>query len=411
MFQPPFPPPETDDRIVRERIGLPEAAVPSMPGPRIRATSYTWRDPGQIPPREWIHGYHYIRQFISTTVAPGGVGKSSLALVEAIAIATGRPLLGMKPNERTRVWYWNGEDPQEEVERRVAAILLLYRIPKEELEGSLFLNSGQLLPILIAQQVPKGGAELLVANIEDLEGTIQENGIGVVILDPFISIHRVPENDNGMIDAVVKALAGVADRTRCAIELVHHVRKTNGSEVTVEDGRGAIALLNAARCARAINQMSEAEADKWGVVNRRSHFRYFDGKANLAPPSETSTWFRLESVDLGNKTDSRPSDKIGVVIPWEPPKPFDNVTTPDMHEVRLRVGIGEWRLDSQSQDWVGKCVADVLRLDLSDKAVKAKVKAILNTWIKNGALKVEEHHDRKRTMRRFVVPGNFENDG
>jgi hypothetical protein len=194
---------------------------------------------------------------------------------------------------------------------------------------------------------------------EALEATIRKNDIGVVILDPFVSVHRVSENDNGAIDTVAKTLAGIADRTRCAFDLVHHVRKTNGSEVTVEDGRGAVALQSAARAARAINQMSKDEADKWGVENRRLHFRYFDGKANLAPPSECSTWFKLESVDLENGTANRPSDRIGVVTRWEPPNAFDDVTKEQMQEVRRRVPEGNWRESVQSQEWVGYLVAEV----------------------------------------------------
>ena len=44
----------------------------------IKATPFRWRDPKTIPPREWVYGWHYVRRFLSTTVAPGGVGKSSL---------------------------------------------------------------------------------------------------------------------------------------------------------------------------------------------------------------------------------------------------------------------------------------------------------------------------------------------
>lgn len=391
--------------VLSEEVVIPTGTDPGRP--RLKATPFKWQDPRTIPPREWVYGKHYIRQFVSTTVAPGGVGKSSLSIVEALAIATGRNLLGIQPNERTKVWLWNGEDPLEELKRRVAAAMLHYEIPPEEVEGWLFLDSGRTSTIIIAEQT-KDGAKLANPVIEDLEATIREDGIGVVILDPFVSVHRVSENDNGMIDMVAKAIAGIADRARCAFDLIHHVRKTNGAEVTVEDGRGAIALQSAARAARAINQMAQDEADKWGVENRRLHFRYFDGKANLAPPSESSTWFKLASVDLDNATDTRPSDWLGVVTRWEPPKPFDAVTSDHMEEVRRRAGAGSWRYDVQSPDWIGKAVADVLDLDLSEKGVKAKVKAILAGWYASGALRREKRPDSRRNMRDFVVPGNFE---
>jgi RecA-family ATPase len=69
-----------------------------------------WAEPSTIPPREWLYGKHLIRKFATATVAPGGVGKSSLELIEALSIVTGRDLLGkgMVP-ERGRVWWWNGK--------------------------------------------------------------------------------------------------------------------------------------------------------------------------------------------------------------------------------------------------------------------------------------------------------------
>jgi hypothetical protein len=383
------------------------------PKPLISATPFVWVDPRSLPPREWVYGSHYIRQFISTTVAPGGVGKSSLALVEAIAIATGRDLLDIKPNERTRVWYWNGEDPLEELQRRVAAICIHFGIEREEIEGWLFLDSGRTSQIVIASQT-RDGAQIAQPVVDQLEQTIRENKIGVVSLDPFVSIHRVLENDNGMIDAVAKTLAGIADRTCCAMELIHHVRKTNGSEVTIEDGRGAIALQSASRCARAINQMSEGEASGWGVENRRLHFRYYDGKANLAPPADKSTWFKLESVDLGNATAVRPSDKIGIVTRWEPPAAFDNVTTDHLHAVRRRVAESKWRLNEQSEDWVGYAIADVLDLDITSdktspacKTARRRIKTMIETWLKTGALKKVDNKDSKGNWRPFVTAGEW----
>jgi hypothetical protein len=45
-----------------------------------------------------------------------------------------------RASKRLRVWYWNGEDPKEETERRIAAILLHFKIPPEEIEGWLLCS-------------------------------------------------------------------------------------------------------------------------------------------------------------------------------------------------------------------------------------------------------------------------------
>ena len=138
--------------------------------------------------------------------------------------------------------------------------------------------------------------------------------IDALIVDPFVSCHAVKENDNGAIDKVAKTFASIADRTDAAVELIHHARKTNGAEVTVEDGRGAVALLAASRSARVLNVMTKDEGKSAGVGNHRSYFRADDGKPNLAPPADKASWFRFVSIALGN------GDNVGVVEPWQIPR-------------------------------------------------------------------------------------------
>jgi hypothetical protein len=107
------------------------SAEPSKPRPiKFTPTPFTWRDPSTFPRRQYVYGHHYARQFLSVTAAQTKVGKSSLGLVEAVAMATGQNLLGVEPLRPMRIWYWNGEDPQEELERRVLAICLHYGVDR-----------------------------------------------------------------------------------------------------------------------------------------------------------------------------------------------------------------------------------------------------------------------------------------
>ena len=93
-----------------------------------------------LPPRTWLYGKHYQRRTVSLTAGPGGMGKSSLDMVEAVAMVTCRNLLGEQPEERLRVWYHNGEDPLDEINRRLAAICQHYGIPQGELQGHLWVT-------------------------------------------------------------------------------------------------------------------------------------------------------------------------------------------------------------------------------------------------------------------------------
>ena len=111
--------------------------------PIVRASRFVWIDPAVIPRRQWLYGRHYVRKFISETIAPGAYGKSTLAMTEALAIATGRALLDITPDERVNVWIWNGEDPMEELQRRIISAAMYYEIDPTEIEGRLFVDTGR----------------------------------------------------------------------------------------------------------------------------------------------------------------------------------------------------------------------------------------------------------------------------
>jgi hypothetical protein len=384
------------------------AGTRGTPTISIKANPFTLGDPRAIPPRERLYGHHYVRRFLSATVAPGGGGKSALAIVEALAMATGKNLLGVLPAAPLRVWYWNGEDPTDELQRRVTAVCMHYGIAPDAIGDRLFINSGRDTEIILARD-DRNGVKIAVPVIDALRREIRDRQIEVLILDPFVASHAVSENDNGKINAVCRQLAMLAEETNCAIELVHHVRKgTFGQgEYTVDDARGASALLAAVRSARTLNTMTKDEAARAGVDNHRSYFRVDNGKANLAPPAENSTWHRHVGVQLGNGVNiPHAGDNVGVVTAWNWPDPSEDVTAEDVRAVQAAVAAGEWREDVRSGDkWIGKAVADVLGFDAKDALGKANIKALVKSWLKDGTLKLVERRDAKRNMRNFVEVG------
>jgi hypothetical protein len=224
---------EFEREVTREPAGseLPPGKTAPL---KFTPTPFTWRDPSTFPRRQFVYGRHYARQFLSVTAAPTKVGKSSKSLVEAVAMAAGRNLLGVEPIRPMRVWYWNGEDPQEELERRVLAICLHYGIDRVELEKNLFLDSGRDTEIIIATQT-RTGAVIAIPVEDALTAALIDGTFDALILDPAVSIHRVSENDNVAIDAVFKTLGRIAGRADIAVEAVHHTRKLGGAAATIED--------------------------------------------------------------------------------------------------------------------------------------------------------------------------------
>lgn len=382
---------------------------PDEDAPIISATPYAWVDASRIPPRDVLYGRHYFRQFLSATVSPGGLGKSSNAVVEALAMVTGRDLLGDAPSKPLSVWYWNGEDPMEELQRRVAAACLHYKIGADDLASRLYVDSGRDHEIVIARET-RGDISVAFPLVDGLVREIKRRGIDVLIIDPFVASHAVSENDNTKIEAVVRQWMRVAEEGRCAIELVHHTRKTNGqNETTVDDARGAGALLAKARSARVLNAMTKTEAQEVGVDERErfSFFRIDNGKANLAPRGEYSAWRRMIGVPLGNRIDAN-EDEVGVPIRWEKPDVFADLKDSDRQAVVRAVQAGSWREDVRASNWVGQAVAGAMGLDLSDDGDRNKVKRLIGLWTRTGVFQVVQGQDERRRLKAFVIAPDIE---
>ncbi|KYK50080.1 hypothetical protein A1D31_22475 [Bradyrhizobium liaoningense] len=387
--------------IVPFRRARPEDSEQPQPQrPIITAEPYVWIDAEKIPLRDWLYGRLLVRRFLTVTIAPGGVGKSSLIACEALAMASGRNLLGVLPTRRLKVWLWNLEDPQEETARKIQAAAKHYGLIAGDITGWLFVNSGRDHALVIAKEM-RGGVIILRPVIDNIVQQLREHGIDVLEVDPFVSCHEVSENDNSAIDMIAKEWSRVAELADCAIHLVHHTRKAPaGTEVTTDSSRGAKALTDAARVARALNQMSEEDGAKAGVDNHRLFFRAFNDKANLAPPVTESTWFKLASVWLDNAPGG--GDSVGVVTHWDWPDPMAGITGIDFEKVALAIRASDWRKDSRSTEWVGKAVAKALGLDTDDKFDRVKIIGLIKSWLAAGSLVVVDGFDEQRRPREFV---------
>src|SRR5215510_5486779 len=272
-----------------------------------------------IPPREFLFGRHYQRRTVSGTVAPGGTGKSSEVMVEAVAMKTGRDLLGEGAKEPLRVWYHNGEDNMLELQRRLAGICQHYNIPLAEALGDgFFMTSGNEVPLRVAETWSQVRLQTDHRLVKCITEAIGDNRVDVAILDPLVTLHSVPENNPGQMDQVIRIFTRMADGQNCAIDLSHHTRKLapgSADDYGIDDMRGAGAVKDAMRAVRMLNVMSPRDAESAGLMEleRTNYFRIDRAKANYSGPAKTATWRQFVNVDLPN------GDAVGVVTPWRFP--------------------------------------------------------------------------------------------
>jgi RecA-family ATPase len=246
-------------------------------------------DVASLPRRAWLYGQHYLRGVVTVTAGMGGRGKSSNSLVEGIAMATVRPLLGEPPAERCRVWYHCGDDNMEELLRRVAAICQHYSIDMKELESWLFLTTPREFELRVAEGYMDVKTD--EATVNRIHEQVEAHEIEVSILDPLVKLHSVNESGTGM-DRVLGIFQAVADEHGCSIEIVHHTRKNGVGHSDAmqgeDDMRGSSAIHGAVRSQRMVNVMPVAEAARLQIPEgeRRRYIRISTEKPNYAPSSK-----------------------------------------------------------------------------------------------------------------------------
>jgi hypothetical protein len=376
-------------------------------------TVFEWEDPTAIPVRDWIYGRHLIRRHVSATIASGAVGKTSLKIVEALALATGRPLLGQDVPKRSRVWLFNLEDDMIELRRRVSAAMIHYNIKPEDIGDRLHIDGEKSLVIT---KTTRQGTTINVPVVDAVVEAIEALEIDVLFVDPFISSHDAPESDSGAMDLVMKSgWVRVAREGNCAVELCHHTTKADASSgmATAMSGRGSGAVVFACRSVQVLNPMSHEEAKAAALESPSGYFSAKDDKQNLTLKTGGRDWYKMESVSLGNGGKGNlsilRSDSIGVVTRWDWPTHasfVEEVTGEQLQAIKDRLKAGAYRKDAQAKAWVGYTVGDVLGLGSSKEAMdghdRQRVTRMLDAWIKDGQLRVYEQ-DVNRIPKEFVT--------
>jgi AAA domain/Bifunctional DNA primase/polymerase, N-terminal len=369
-------------------------------GISITATAHNFPEASTIAPWDWLYGRHILRGTVSGTAAMGGTGKSALAIVEALALTSGKSLLNVEVRRPIRVLLINLEDNRNAMDKRIAAAMRHHGLTPADVGGRLVVVAKGEMKLKIAKCARGGGVERNEDMIKALIQYVVEKKIDVVSVDPFVKTHGINENDNSEVSDVVECYDDVAEGAGCGVHLWHHTRKMRGDGATVESARGAIAFIDGCRSVRILETMTKEEGQKLRVEHASYYFRSFNGKRNFAPPSDASDWYRLVAVEVGNGFDV--GDEVGVPTRWDHPGAREiDVNAEMIAAIKRVVREGNWREDVRASAWVGKPIARALGLDPDDDG--AAIRRLLKKLIADGVLKVVQAKDQRRHDAMFVV--------
>ena len=396
--------------VTAERVGVFAKALAEMAEkPPLTPTFIGDAKESEIPKRRWLYGHHLARKFVSITLSPGAVGKTSLELTGMIAMATNRNLIGDIPHEgAVKTWTLNLEDPHDELLRRVFAICRYYSISPDLIRQTVALDSGRDRSFIIAEDNGNGNI-IATPDAEQLVKQIKAHNIACVSIDPFVKSHYANENDNKQIDDIITVYGQVAEETNCAVSLVHHVRKPAPGQTSaagdVNQARGASALGAAVRSARTVTVMTDQEAQAFGITpeRRKWYIRVDDAKTNMQPPQEHAVWLERQSVTLDNGTIDGPGDNMPALALWTPPDPFDGLSSELVQKILDQIEKGPAdgvRYSPQSRTQararsIHLAFDEVLSTDprAEDKS-DAQVTKIVQLWLKAGLLVREKYHNK-----------------
>jgi hypothetical protein len=385
----------------------------------LTGTPFDFPEPSEIEPEDFLYDTWLTRGYVSLIAAQTKVGKSIFMIAAALAMTSGRPLLGVQVDRKLTVRIWNGEDTRATMARRIVAAMKRHGLTREDIGDRLIVDSGRDMPIVMATQTRSGATTINRPLVEALTQSLVKQKVDALIVDPFVKVHQVSENDNTAIDAVAREWVQVAGRAGIGLALVHHSRKLNGLEASIDDARGASALSSAARAALVLARMSKREAKTLGrSKDYRSLFRIADAASNLAAaPGDDERWFEIQSVDLNNALfdesgrQIRKGDRVGVAVlsatrggTEESERAPATPAAADREAAALAtLACGLYKRDPRSRDeWAGAVVAIAFGLDLEDADDRARAGAIVTRLVREGKLVERSRPDKNRKLKTFL---------
>jgi archaellum biogenesis ATPase FlaH len=220
---------------------------------------------------EWIAENMIIHKGLHFIAAASGSGKSWLGIDLAIACASGRPWCHFIETAQTKVLYIN-----EEIETR-------------KFWGRFCMMHPTDIPDLHIIQKKNTKVDKPL-HMNKIVRYVKEHEIKLVVVDTFVRIHSMDENDNGAVAKLYDRFQEIIDAGAAVVVLHHNKKLAPGTAITQDTMRGASDLAAQADMVLSIHHDIEAKTYDVRTVKHRHigeddwvHFVY---KLNSEQPGQ-----------------------------------------------------------------------------------------------------------------------------
>ena len=231
---------------------------------RLEPLNITWALQAVLPALDFVLP-GLLPGSLGLLVAPGGTGKSFLALDISISQAIGRPVAGgLFPSlNPSRVVYLAGEESDRLLAERLRCMLDLREQGLPTLQNLLLLPMSGEDCLLVSRGQP-------TTLLDELENLAQ--GARLIIVDPIRRLHDGDENDSAAMTQLVIALESLAKKTGAAVIGIHHANRASvGDTGSQHASRGSSALVDGARWQINLSKMDEKAAAFYGKGDEERH--------------------------------------------------------------------------------------------------------------------------------------------
>lgn len=281
-------------------------------------------DASKIPVRRWLVEPRLPLGNVCLCVGEPNISKSTLALRDALVVATGRedilrgrsaagrPISPERLYRTGAVLIYNAEDDYAEMERRLAAAQRYYGVSDSDMKHPIILWSGvDHEYMVIMQRTEARGPFKRGRGLASLEARLRKHQVIFAVLDPQASLVRGGAEDTEDMEVLYQELARLASRTGCSVQVAQHTSKNSRDNAgDLGAGRGAISAVAKVRFAYTLTKVLGTRADeaKWNLDGEEegSLFRLDYSKASHSKRTRTPIVFRRRSAPVGNGSGVRP---------------------------------------------------------------------------------------------------------
>lgn len=174
----------------------------------------------------WLVEHLWLDQGVGIIGGEPKCCKSFMALDLAVSVASGVPALReFKVNSPGHVLYFAAEDALHIVRARLDGICAAAGVSLKSLKLQLITAASLRLDML--------------EDLARLERTIKDLRPKLLILDPFVRLHRIDENNSGEVAPILAGLRELQRKYELAVMLVHHAKKGASSSRAGQALRGS----------------------------------------------------------------------------------------------------------------------------------------------------------------------------